>query len=94
MVNEDNDIVLSKKGSFIKNVQSGRVIKLDLEKGTPQFDVWVKKARELAAFQSVSVNGLFKQTQVSNKFEELNAHGEADIKDSEVSSFQRLEMHI
>ena len=29
MVNEGNDIVMSKKGSFIKNVSNGKVIKLD-----------------------------------------------------------------
>ena len=46
MVNEGNDIVMSKKGSFIKNINNGKVIKLDLDKGTPQFDVWVKKAAE------------------------------------------------
>ena len=44
MVNEGNDIVLSKKGSSIKNKPSGEVIKLKLDQGTPQFDVWVKKA--------------------------------------------------
>jgi len=46
MVNEGNDIVMSKKGSFIKNVSNGKVIKLNLDKGTPQFDVWVKKAEQ------------------------------------------------
>ena len=44
MVNEGNDIVMSKKGSFIKNTNSGKIIELNLEKGTPQFDVWVKKS--------------------------------------------------
>ena len=47
MVNEGNDIVMSKKGSFIRNTNNGKVIKLDLEKGTPQFDVWVKKAEQI-----------------------------------------------
>jgi len=46
MVNEGNDIVMSKKGSFIKNISNGKVIKLDLDKGTPQFDVWVQKTEE------------------------------------------------
>ena len=46
MVNEGNDIVMSKKGSFIKNVSNGKIIKLNLDKGTPQFDVWVKKAEQ------------------------------------------------
>lgn len=57
MVNEGNDIVMSKKGSFIKNVNNGKTIKLDLEKGTPQFDVWVKKAENLGQFGVLSVNG-------------------------------------
>jgi len=76
MVNEGNDIVMSKKGSFIKNVSNGKIIKLDLQKGTPQFDVWVKKANEMGQY------GV------------LNVDGEADIKDHELSAFQRLEMHI
>ena len=47
MVNEGNDIVMSKKGSFIKNVSNGKIIKLDLTNGTPQFDVWVKKNEQI-----------------------------------------------
>ena len=50
MVNEGNDIVMSKKGSFIKNTNNGKIIKLDLEKGTPQFDVWVKKAESMGQY--------------------------------------------
>ena len=67
---------MSKKGSFTKNVSNGKIIKLDLQKGTPQFDVWVKKANEMGQY------GV------------LNVDGEADIKDHELSAFQRLEMHI
>ena len=55
MVNEGNDIVMSKKGSFIKNVSNGKVIKLDLSKGTPQFDVWVKKAEQLGQYGVLNV---------------------------------------
>jgi len=88
MVEEGNDIVLSKKGSFIKHVQSGQVIKLDLDKGTPQFDVWVKMAKEVGAVAQA------KNIDISNKFADLNRNGEADIKDSELSTFQRLEMCI
>jgi len=76
MVNEGNDIVMSKKGSFIKNISNGKTIKLNLERGTPQFDVWVKKANEMGQY------GV------------LNVDGEADIKDHDLSAFQRLEMHI
>ena len=57
MVNEGNDIIMSKKGSFIKNTNNGKVIKLDLEKGTPQFDVWVKKAASLGQFGVLNVDG-------------------------------------
>ena len=46
MVNEGNDIVLSKKGGYIKNNPPGKTIKLKLDQGTPQFGVWVKKANE------------------------------------------------
>jgi len=88
MVEEGNDIVFSKKGSFIKHVQSGQVIKLDLDKGTPQFDVWVKMAKEVGAVAQA------KNIATSNKFAALNRNGEADIKDSELSPFQRLEMCI
>ena len=51
MVQEDNDIVLSKKGSFIKNLPTGNVIPLQLEKGTPQFDLWMKKAEAIGKME-------------------------------------------
>ena len=54
MVDEGNDIVLSKKGSFIKNIKNGKIIKLNLEKGTPQFDVWVKKAEQLGQVDALN----------------------------------------
>ena len=73
MVNEGNDIVLSKKGSYIKNIPSGKVIKMNLDQGTPQFDVWVQNVNK-------AVDG------ISNEAD--------DVKDSEVSAFQRLEMSI
>ena len=57
MVNEGNDIVMSKKGSFIKNANNGKVIKLDRNKGTPQFDVWVKKAEQLGQYGVLNVEG-------------------------------------
>ena len=57
MVNEGNDIVMSKQGSFIKNVNNGKVFKLDLEKGTPQFDFWVKKAEKPGQCGVLNVEG-------------------------------------
>ena len=87
MVNEGNDIVLSKKGSFIKNPASGKIIQLNLENGTPQFDVWEQKVNEEAEKKPIGRYGV------------LNLNGEADIpdeelKDSQISAFQRLEMSI
>ena len=64
------------------------MIKLDLSKGTPQFDVWVKTAKAVGAVTKSQ------GTMISNRFSELNKNGEADIKDSELSLFQRLEMYI
>ena len=78
MVNEGNDIVMSQKGSFIKNVNSGQVIKLDLNKGTPQFDVWVKKIEE---------------NEVSN-VENASIIDDSDSVSEDVSAFHRLEMLI
>ena len=78
MVEEGNDIFLSKKGCWIKNETSGLKVPMRLKAGgTPEFDVYVKKATEK------SIN--------SGQFSVLNEQGEADIKDSEISSFQRLE---
>jgi hypothetical protein len=87
MVNEGNDIVLSKKGSYIKNPTSGKLIKLNLDNGTPTFDVWVQKVNEENEKKPIG------------RFGVLNLDGEADIpdeeiKDSQVSAFQRLEMSI
>ena len=79
MVKEGNDIVLSQKGSFIKNVKNGKIIKLDLDSGTPQFDVWVKKPKDGEAIDGVE--------------EEDVSSGDVSSK-SLVSCFQRLDMHI
>ena len=79
MVNEGNDIILSKKGSYIKNVPSGKVIKMNLDQGTPQFDVWVNKEAD---------NELPKAEAIQNM------DNAGDVKDSDVSAFQRLEMFV
>ena len=76
MVEDDNDIVLSKKGSFIKNLPTGKVIKLDLREGTPRFDVWIEKANQMG------------------RYGVLNVDGDADIKDSAIMGFHRLEQYI
>ena len=77
MVKQRNDVILSEKGSFIKNQKAGKVINLNMQNGCPQFDMWIKRADQYG------------------KYGVLNVDGEADIKDSELtSSFQRLEEHI
>ena len=65
MVNEDNDIVLSKKGSYIKNNPSGKMIKLKLDQGTPQFDVWVKKANASSRDACIGVQSVDKEIKSS-----------------------------
>ena len=57
MVEDGNDIVLSNKGSFIKHIKSGKVINLRMDKGTPEFDVWVKKANNMGQYGVLNVEG-------------------------------------
>ena len=77
MVEQGNDIFLSKKGSYIKNEKTGFKLPMRLTAGgTPEFDLWLKKAN------------------VSGKFGAFNVNGEADIEDSYVSPFRRLEEWI
>ena len=91
MVNEDNDVILSKKGSFIKNVPTGKVIALDIKNGTPEFDVWVKKAEAIGKYGVLNVDG---EADIKDEVPDLVDSEEDDIKDSAVSGFQRLEMCI
>jgi len=74
MVKEGNDIVLSMKGSFIKNVNNGKIIKLDLEAGTPQFDVWVKKPTDEEPIAGVSDEEENSGTQLASGFQRLDMH--------------------
>ena len=39
MIEDDNDIYLSKKGSHIKNLPTGMKIELRIEDGVPKFDL-------------------------------------------------------
>ena len=83
MVEEGNDIFLSKKGCWIKNEKSGLQVPMSLKPGgTPEFDVYVKKAEKE------------KLCRPCGQFSVLNEHGEADIKDSELDVFTRLERLI
>ena len=41
IVGQGSDVVLSQKGSFIKDQKSGKVINLNKDTGTPTWDVWV-----------------------------------------------------
>ena len=38
-------------------MSNGKIIKLDLTKGTPQFDVWVRKAEKLGQDGVLNVEG-------------------------------------
>ena len=86
MVEEGNDIILSKKkGCYITNEKTGMRIPMRLKPGgTPEFDIWIKK------------------TKVTGRVGVLNMNGEADIKDEDdlsqsgngKSAFQRLEEWI
>ena len=73
MVKEGNDIVLSQKGSFIKNVKNGKIIKLDLDSGTPQFDVWVKPPKDGEAIAGVEEEDERSKSLVSC-FQRLDMH--------------------
>ena len=42
MIEDDNDIYLSKKGSYSKNLPTGKKIELRIEDGVPKFDLWLK----------------------------------------------------
>ena len=83
MVEEGNDIFLSKNGCWIKNEKSGLQVPMRLKPGgTPEFDVYVKKAEKE------------KLCRPCGQFSVLNEDGDADIKDSEVDVFTRLERLI
>ena len=84
IVREGNDMVLSTKGSYIKNVKSGVVMPMNIESGIPQFDVWVKGEQDKQKDRRTN----------TGQYGVLNENGEADIPDSQVSAFTRLEMSI
>lgn len=42
MIEDDNDIYLSKKGSYIKNLPTGKKIALRIEDRVPKLDLWLK----------------------------------------------------
>ena len=43
MVEEDNDVVFSKRGSYIKNIPTGAVTPMRKANGVMEFDLWVEK---------------------------------------------------
>ena len=90
MVEEGNDVFLSKKGCWIKNEASGLKVPKRLKPGgTPEFYVFVKKASD----NNVTLEGKGTPPRCApcGQFSVLNENGEADIKDSEVDVFTRLE---
>ena len=77
-------MILSQKGSFIKDPESGKVINLNMDKGTPTFDVRVPKSFATPNMYNVLESDKQDYGKVCKSFD----------RDHEMSSFQRLEMHI
>ena len=94
MVEEGSDEFLSKKGCWIKNEASGLKVPMRSKPGgTPEFDVFVKKASNEKV--TLEGKGTPPRCEPCGQFSVLNENGEADIKDSDVmSAFTRLEMLI
>ena len=44
MIEDGNDILLSKDGSFIKHRNTGKRINLRIEDGVPKFDIWIPQS--------------------------------------------------
>ena len=65
-------------------MHNGKIIKLDLEAGTPQFDVWVKKATDEQAINCVSED----DKTIRDHSLRLGSNSHLN------SGFQRLDMHI
>ena len=58
MVQEGNDVFLSKRESWIKNTASGVKIPMRLrEGGTPEFDLWIKRASQTGKYGALNVDG-------------------------------------
>ena len=58
IVEQGNDIFLSLKGCYIKNEKTGFKLPMRLNKGgTPEFDLWLKKANVSGRFGALNVNG-------------------------------------
>ena len=53
MVKQGNDVILSEKGSFIKNQKTGKVINLNMKNGCPTFDMWIKRADQYGKYGNI-----------------------------------------
>ena len=70
MVEEGNDILLSKKrGCWITN-ETGLKIPMRLKAGgTPEFDLWVKRAVSIGRYGASNVEG---EADIKDSFQETN----------------------
>ena len=66
MCQAGNRVILDEDGSFIENKKTGKRIKVKMEKGAFEFELWVKKATE----KNKEGNNKKKVT-LNNKFEPL-----------------------
>ena len=57
MVKQGNDVILSEKGSFIKNQKTGKVINLNMKNGCPTFDMWIQRADQYGKYGVLHVDG-------------------------------------
>ena len=74
MEEEGNDVFLSKKGSWIKHEGAGMMVPMRLKPGgTPEFDLFVKRASETGQFGVLNVDGEadIKEEAVSSSFQRL-----------------------
>ena len=83
MVEQGKDVVLSQKGSFIKDPKSGEVINLNMDKGTSRFDVWVPTVNKYNVL-NLDEQDYSKAKRPCSPFD----------RDHEMTASQRLEMHI
>ena len=73
MVKQGNDVILSEKGSFIKNQKTGKVLNLNMENGCPQFDMWIQRADQFGKYGVLNVDGGadIKDSELNSSFQRL-----------------------
>ena len=90
MCQAGNRVILDEDGSYIENKKTGKRIKVKMEKGAFEFDLWVKKVKEMKKGEPIKV-----KTKVNNKFDALMNNNDED-EDEDVQMldmvFRRQEM--